>query len=84
MDVQGNGGQLRRNIAMLYELVIVACLVFTPDACESKTLAPELPNLWVCIGGRERVAGWEAVYPHWTVRQWTCQPALRQLTGTGG
>lgn len=58
----------------MIEFVMLVCLSFAPDRCESVTMPlADTASLMTCVvGGQQHAAQWISEHPTWLLRRWTC------------
>lgn len=64
----------------MIELVLLACLVDSPDRCKDVALtysADAVTPMQCLMGAQPHIAQWSETHPNWQVRRWSCQPAGR-------
>jgi hypothetical protein len=61
----------------LIEIVFVACLVMSPDACEERALTDydSQSELQCMMNAHAIIANWTRSNPRFKVAQWRCQTA---------
>ncbi|SFK00923.1 hypothetical protein [Celeribacter neptunius] len=62
----------------MIELLFVACLSTSPDACEERSLLfTDITPMTCMMGAQPELAKWTEQHPAYTVSRWSCH-MLRQ------
>lgn len=58
----------------MIELVFVACMMQSPDACQERSMVyVDVAPMTCVMGAQPELAKWVQTHPHWQVIQWKCR-----------
>lgn len=73
---QRRGDAGTRKDAMMYELILIVCLMAEPDDCHAERLPfVEISLPYHCaVEGQLQAVRWLSEHPGWTLLRWRCEP----------